>query len=246
MTTPTNQNSKFSWILVGLGTLAALGLTYLGLGRGRGGDSSKIAVYVIGEVQTPGVVVLPAGSRVVHAIERAGGLTPQADEKAINLAARLSDEEKIVVPAKGATAVSVEPRTPEMAEAPGQELPVPEPPPVEPEVAAPPEMAPPIEESTPAPADNGHWEGGLVVESEAPDTVAAQPESEAPPGRVSVNRATVEELEGVPGVGPDLAAKIVAFRQGPPARAFSTLEELTQIPGIKERKLEQLRPYIDL
>ncbi|MGE0488955.1 MAG: helix-hairpin-helix domain-containing protein [Vulcanimicrobiota bacterium] len=244
MTTPTNQNAKFSWLLMGLGTLAALGLAYLGLSRNR--DESRIAVYVIGEVQTPGVVVLPAGSRVVDAIKRAGGLTRDADEQAINLAARLSDEDKIVVPARG-QAVTVEPRLPQLAaEGPGQELPMPEPPPVEPEVGAPPEMDPVMEEATPAPADSGHWEGGLVVESDVSDAVGAPAGNEAPPGRVSVNRATVEELESVPGVGPELAAKIVAFRQGPPARAFSTLEELTQIPGIKERKLEQLRPYIDL
>jgi competence protein ComEA len=57
-----------------------------------------VVVHVAGEVQKPGVYRMPAGSRVADAVERAGGMTRAGDEDAINLAARLSDGQQIVVP----------------------------------------------------------------------------------------------------------------------------------------------------
>ena len=61
-------------------------------------------------------------------------------------------------------------------------------------------------------------------------------------GPLDLNRATVEELMGLPGIGPALAARIVAFREehGP----FTSVEELLQVPGIGEATLEALRPYV--
>lgn len=61
-------------------------------------------------------------------------------------------------------------------------------------------------------------------------------------GLVAVNRATAVELETLPGVGPVLASRIVAFREenGP----FSTVEDLLSVPGIGEAKLAALRDLI--
>jgi len=52
---------------------------------------------------TPGVYTLPTESRVLDAIQQAGGLLPTAEEKALNLAAKLVDEMVIYVPAIGET-----------------------------------------------------------------------------------------------------------------------------------------------
>ena len=60
-----------------------------------------VTVYVTGEVRRPGTYTLPPGSRVEHAIERAGGMTARADPMAINLAQRLRDEMQFSVPARG-------------------------------------------------------------------------------------------------------------------------------------------------
>lgn len=57
-----------------------------------------ILIDVGGEVQKPGVVQLPKDSRVYMAIEKAGGLKKTADTKRINLAAVLSDGEKLYIP----------------------------------------------------------------------------------------------------------------------------------------------------
>lgn len=58
------------------------------------------AVYVVGAVSHPGVVNIPPGSRVEHAVQAAGGLLPQADQQVINLAAPLQDGERVVIPTR--------------------------------------------------------------------------------------------------------------------------------------------------
>ena len=58
-------------------------------------------VHVAGAVERPGVYRLPAGSRVTDAVRRAGGFGHGANRDAINLAARLSDGQQVVVPARG-------------------------------------------------------------------------------------------------------------------------------------------------
>ncbi len=62
------------------------------------GKSDTLMVYVCGAVENPGVVELKEDSRVVDAVEMAGGMTPEADETYVNLAARLRDGEKVYIP----------------------------------------------------------------------------------------------------------------------------------------------------
>ncbi|WP_309107094.1 ComEA family DNA-binding protein [Arthrobacter sp.] len=64
-------------------------------------DGGKIVVHVAGAVQTPGVVELPAGSRIHEAVGAAGGSTPGADLNRLNLAAVLTDGQKVHVPLVG-------------------------------------------------------------------------------------------------------------------------------------------------
>lgn len=65
------------------------------------GSVPTVVVYVTGRVAAPGVVELPEGSRVVDALEGAGGTTQEADLEALNLARELVDGEHIVVWARG-------------------------------------------------------------------------------------------------------------------------------------------------
>jgi competence protein ComEA len=53
------------------------------------------------------VYPLPRTSRLIDAVELAGGLLPDADTNAINLAARLMDGDKIVIPFSGETLATV-------------------------------------------------------------------------------------------------------------------------------------------
>lgn len=63
-----------------------------------GGDD--LVVDVAGAVRRPGVYRLPAGTRVVDAIERAGGALGNAGLEGINRAARLTDGQQVAVPAR--------------------------------------------------------------------------------------------------------------------------------------------------
>lgn len=60
-------------------------------------QAGPLIVSVVGLVVNPGVVEVPAGARVVEAIERAGGLLPEANPASVNLAAPLVDGQQIVV-----------------------------------------------------------------------------------------------------------------------------------------------------
>ena len=75
-------------------------------------SAKALVVDVVGAVRRPGVYRLPAGSRVLAAVARAGGLTPHADLAAVNLAAPLADGEQVVVSARGAGTVAGAPGSP--------------------------------------------------------------------------------------------------------------------------------------
>ncbi|WP_084000731.1 ComEA family DNA-binding protein [Actinomadura kijaniata] len=59
--------------------------------------TAEIVVHVFGKVKTPGIVTLPAGSRVSDAIEAAGGVRPGTGTGALNLARKVQDGEQIAV-----------------------------------------------------------------------------------------------------------------------------------------------------
>jgi len=56
-------------------------------------------VHISGAVATPGAYSLPANARLADAIAAGGGLSASADPSGINLAARVGDGERIVIPA---------------------------------------------------------------------------------------------------------------------------------------------------
>jgi competence protein ComEA len=87
--------------------LLAAGLILLVSGAPRGDPitldppptPAPIIVHVAGAVARPGVYTLNAGSRVLDAVQAAGGLLSDADQRALNLATILQDGNRILVPA---------------------------------------------------------------------------------------------------------------------------------------------------
>ncbi len=59
---------------------------------------------------------------------------------------------------------------------------------------------------------------------------------------VDLNRADAETLATLPGVGPGLAERIVAFRtaNGP----FASPDELLDVAGFTDRRLDAVLPYV--
>lgn len=59
---------------------------------------------------------------------------------------------------------------------------------------------------------------------------------------LDVNRATAEQLESLPGLGPALSARIVQYRRA--NGLFERVEQLTEVSGIGEATLQELRGHI--
>lgn len=68
------------------------------------------------------------------------------------------------------------------------------------------------------------------------------PTKAAPRFPLDINRASAEELEALPGIGPVLAARIVEYRQL--HGRFQSVDELIEVRGIGPKRLEQIRPYV--
>jgi len=98
---------RVGWFGVGL-SVAGLGLVGYQLLFASAQASTAMApprptplpvrVAVAGEVARPGTYDLPPSARIEDAVQRAGGLSVEADDSHLNLAARVTDGQRIVVP----------------------------------------------------------------------------------------------------------------------------------------------------
>lgn len=75
-------------------------------------------------------------------------------------------------------------------------------------------------------------------------SVRSGPEEVSTPGarRVNVNTASAEELDTVPGIGPALAARIIAHRDQ--NGAFRSVSDLQDVRGIGPRSIERMAPSL--
>ena len=78
-----------------------------------------------------------------------------------------------------------------------------------------------------------------------PAAAAAAPAHRPAPSRaVHLSTATVEQLDGVDGIGPTLAQRIIEYRDT--HGGFRSLAELAQVDGIGEKRLATLREALQL
>jgi competence protein ComEA len=117
-------------VIVAVAVVVAVGVTYFlttgGPSGGGGGDvalslpradespsgdsspsttrGGALHVHAAGAVMQPGVVQVPAGSRVTDVVAAAGGPVADADLDQVNLAAPVSDGERVYIPHKGESA----------------------------------------------------------------------------------------------------------------------------------------------
>ena len=91
---------------------------------------------------------------------------------------------------------------------------------------------------TDASGDAGSY---TITTRESAAQEAVVPESALP---VNINTAAAEELDVLPGIGPALAGRIIAYREehGP----FTVVEDLLEVSGIGEKVLDGLRDQIVL
>lgn len=76
--------------------------------------------------------------------------------------------------------------------------------------------------------------GGLIVASQKPQPVK----------KISINKASVQELASLPGIGLKKAKRIVEVRRR--LGGFKKLEDLLKVKGIGEKTFKKLLPYITL
>lgn len=59
---------------------------------------------------------------------------------------------------------------------------------------------------------------------------------------LDLNRASTEDFESLPGIGPVLAQRLMVFRKS--NGGFHTVDELRQVKGIGRKKFDRVRPLV--
>ena len=78
-------------------------------------QTAALVVHVCGAVKTPGVYSLPEGSRVMDAVDAAGGFSEEAASSAVNLAEKLADGSQLYIPSLEEVAAGKYPGTAQSA-----------------------------------------------------------------------------------------------------------------------------------
>ena len=177
----------------------------------------RLFVDVAGAVRRPSLYVLPHGSRVMQALLAAGGPAADADIDAVNLAEPVTDGEKVFVPKLGAapaTAARIPSAVTSAAKTASAAL-------------------------SATAAKGGKSGGGKGAGSSRSSKISADSGEQ-----IGLNSATLEQLERLPGIGPGMAAKILAYRQQ--SGGFAKIDDLSLVPGIGPKKLAKLTPFVSL
>ena len=145
-------------------------------------EQDQITVDVKGAVKSPGIYDLPVGSRIHDAVQKAGGLTEEADSKSLNLAQKVSDEALVYVPTKGEEAASQQ----------------------------------------------------QAASGTTPSTSKEK--------KVNLNKASLEELKQVKGLGGKRAQDIIDHREA--NGKFKSVDELKKVSGIGAKTIEKLKDYV--
>lgn len=212
----------------------------------------RVLVCVSGSVVNPGVYEVEKDSRAGAAIELAGGMTEEADKERVNLAKKCKDGTHVRVPQLSATKLKALRKKKKgrmlsgggaagafagsgagMANGGGNSM-----------GAAAGSFAGGYPAGAAVSASSG---GGCAPGGGYDASNGGNPSAVGPGGGgaspVSLNRAGVEELTTLPGIGAATAEKIVARRRN---GGFLRLEDLMEVPGIGEKKFRRLQGRICL
>ena len=179
-------------------------------------ETHRIAVSVAGAVHMPGLYEFSDSARVQDLIEEAGGPLEEADLSDINRAARLIDGTTLTVPAK--SSARMDGGTLVLRHRASDRL-----------VNPPQYTISGWRPSMQAPT--------MAQEARSPRSGAVK----AGEGLIDLSRATLAELESLPGIGPKLGAEIIRYRATAP---FQSVEDVMNVPGIGPKRLEAMRGLV--
>jgi competence protein ComEA len=171
------------------------------LGEDIPNEAGGIVVQVEGAVESPGIIFLPAGSKISDAVDAAGGFSSNADTSSVNLNETVTDGGRVVIPSLGNTNQN----------------------------------------------SAGSGSVGLIQHDPSPGSIESPfpnrtGNSESPSGKVNINNANTYELQTLPGIGEELASRIVEYRQS--HTGFGRIEDIMLVDGIAEGKFEEIRDLI--
>lgn len=94
------------------------------------------------------------------------------------------------------------------------------------------------------PSGSGHvaMESPFAIPSPADQPAASPVPKRFHQSPIDLNRATGHDFEKLPGVGPKLAGRILAYRRS--IGAFHSLDELQAVKGIGSKTFERIRPLV--
>lgn len=179
-------------------------------------EKNKIYIYITGEVNIPGVLILDEGSRIADAINAAGGTTARANIDKVNLVYVLEDGMKVNIPNNNDLKNNSDFEYITMSSGDGGK-----------------EDYYGGNSSSDSSSDEGSG-------NESYTSVISG--SSKKYSIVNINTATQTELETLPGIGPSLALKIINYRKE--NGKFSSIDEIKNVSGIGESKFENLKSYI--
>jgi competence protein ComEA len=84
--------------------------------------------------------------------------------------------------------------------------------------------------------------GAIWLATAGPALAQAKPESRPPTAPLDLNTASIQELQGLPGVGPRTAERILEYREQ--RGRFEKIEDLMNVRGIGEKSFLKLRALV--
>lgn len=161
-------------------------------------------VDIKGEIVNPGIYSLSSTARVIDVIEKAGGLTQNANTTVINLSKKITDEMVIIIYSNEEVK----------------------------DFAKTKEVEQQVQQNCIQKDENALINDACITNSTNTSS------------KVSINNATLEQLQTLPGIGESKAKDIIFYREqnGP----FQTLEDITKVTGIGDSVFAKIKDYITL
>lgn len=171
----------------------------------KGTESNEtFKVDIKGEIINPGIYSLSSSSRVIDVIEKAGGLTQNANTTVINLSKKIIDEMVIIIYSN--EQVQNFSKTKEVEQQ--------------------------VQQYCIQPDNNALKNDACITESTNTSS------------KVSINNATLEQLQTLPGIGVSKAQDIINYRTE--HGQFQSIEDLKNISGIGDSVFAKIKDYITL
>jgi competence protein ComEA len=189
-------------------------------------ETNNVKVDIKGAVNNPGVYELESNSRVIDAINMAGGLLENADTTLINLSKNLTDEMTIIIYTKEeienykATQKQIEYVYIEVESCPDK-----------------------INDACINPSSE-ESSSSSKTENTSTKTSTTQDNTTEESKLVSINTATSDELQTISGIGKSKAEAIINYRTQ--NGSFKSIEDIKNVSGIGDSLFEKIKDYITI